>query len=294
MRIGITDSGVGGLSVCAELEALLGRSPIGEDVEILYLNAALQDDFSYNSMPSRQQKLEAFDRFLDNTTQKYRPDLLFIACNTLSVLFRDPCFDAYREIPILGIVEAATKEIVSVFHETSDSHIVVFATPTTVAESTYSHESVRAGVPADRIVQQACPDLPDAISNDYSGALATGLLKDYVPAALQQFPAMPGKVLAFLGCTHYGYQARLFKELLHQHVESVHILNPNPAAACTILERLNPQPGSGSLDIRFITPYAIPARPLRSLSHYLGERAPGTVAALQNFTRDPDLYRPGC
>lgn len=293
MRIGITDSGVGGLSVCAELEALLDRSPIGEDIEIFYLNAALQDDFSYNSMPSRQQKLEAFDRFLDNINRKYRPDLLFIACNTLSVLFRDPCFDVYRDIPIFGIVDAATKEIVSALREDNSSHVIVFATPTTVQEGTYGHELTTAGIPAERIAQQACPDLPDAISNDYTGALASELLQDIIPAALQQLPAIPAKVLAFLGCTHYGYQARLFRKLLLEHVESVRILNPNPAAAGSILKQLKPLPGNGSVDIRFITPYAIPARPLRSLSHYLGEKAPATVAALQNFTRDPNLYGPG-
>ena len=44
MRIGITDSGVGGLSVCAGVEASLRESPCGQDLEILYLNAAQRDD----------------------------------------------------------------------------------------------------------------------------------------------------------------------------------------------------------------------------------------------------------
>ena len=37
MKIGITDSGVGGLSVCAAVEARLKHSPVREDVELLYL-----------------------------------------------------------------------------------------------------------------------------------------------------------------------------------------------------------------------------------------------------------------
>ena len=60
MRIGITDSGVGELSVCAELEARLRQSPVKEDIEVIYLNAAIEDDYSYNSMPDRQTKLQAF------------------------------------------------------------------------------------------------------------------------------------------------------------------------------------------------------------------------------------------
>ena len=44
MRIGITDSGVGGLSVCAEVEAGLRESPAGQDIEVVYLNASLGGD----------------------------------------------------------------------------------------------------------------------------------------------------------------------------------------------------------------------------------------------------------
>jgi glutamate racemase len=42
LRIGITDSGVGGLSVCAEVEARLRQSPVQEDIELIYLNAAIE------------------------------------------------------------------------------------------------------------------------------------------------------------------------------------------------------------------------------------------------------------
>ena len=76
MRIGITDSGVGGLSVCAEVEARLRSGPPAGDIEILYLNAALRDDYSYNAMDSRTDKLETFGSFLDRVEAFYRPDFL--------------------------------------------------------------------------------------------------------------------------------------------------------------------------------------------------------------------------
>lgn len=292
MKIGITDSGVGGLSVCAAVEDGLRRNPVRADTEILYLNAALQDDYSYNSMATRQQKLEAFDCFLHNVAANYQPDMLFIACNTLSILFQDPYFDKHRDIPIEGIVDTATAAAIAALREHSDSHIIVFATPTTIAEGTYGRRLLEAGIPASRIAQQACPDLPDAISNDFTGAQASGLLKQFIPAALQQFRETPSHVSALLGCTHYGYQARLFETLLRERVDSVNVLNPNQAAALVILDQLESPPGNGKVDIRFITPYAIPGKPLRSLSHYLGGPAPATVEALHNFTRDPDLYQP--
>ena len=292
MKIGITDSGVGGLSVCAAVEAGLRRHPVQADSEILYLNAALQDDYSYNSMATRQEKLEAFDCFLRNVTANYQPDMLFIACNTLSVLFEDPYFEKHRDIPIDGIVGTATAAAVSALQKHSDSHIIVFATPTTIGEGTYGRRLLEAGIPASRIAQQACPDLPDAISNDFTGAQANGLLQQFIPAALEQFREIPAHVTALLGCTHYGYQAQLFEKLLRERVENVSVLNPNQAAALTILDQLGSPPGKGRVDIRFITPYSIPEKPLRSLSHYLGGSAPATVEALHHFSCDPDLYQP--
>lgn len=290
MKIGITDSGVGGLSVCAEIEAGLRRNPVQADVEILYLNAALQDDYSYNSMSTRREKLEAFNCFLRNVSANFQPDMLFIACNTLSVLFQDPYFENHRDIPIGGIVDTATAAAVTALQENTDSHIIVFATPTTIGEGTYGRRLIEAGIPAGRMAQQACPDLPDAISNDFTGTLATELLQEFIPAALEQFHEKPAHVTALLGCTHYGYQARLFEKLLLERVAEVRVLNPNQAAAHTILDQVESPPGDGAVDIRFITPYAIPEKPLQSLSHYLGEYAPATVAALHDFVCDPDLY----
>ena len=290
MRIGITDSGTGGLSVCAEVEAGLRQAPTGQDIEVLYLNAALQDDYSYNAMPSREAKLEAFDRFLQNVRDRYRPDILFIACNSLSVLFEDPCFDPYRDIPIEGIVEAGAAQLTRALDKHPASSFIVFATPTTVEEGTYLKILQQHGASGAQVVQQACPGLPDAISNDFSGAQARELLNHYVPEALSRFDSMPARVQAFLGCTHYGYQAGVFADLLARTVDQVDVLNPNRAAATDILGRIEAIPGQGKLSYRFISPYAVPDKPLRSLSHYLGDKAPATVAALQGFEVDTGLY----
>lgn len=293
MRIGISDSGVGGLSVCAEVEARLRAATAGEDIELLYLNAALRDDYAYNSMASRQEKLEAFDCFLHNVRDRYHPDLLYIACNTLSILFRDSFFaDHQAMMPVLGIVESGMEAMLTALRADPGASLVLFATPTTVEEGRYARQLLAAGVPAERFAQQACPGLPDAISNDFTGAQAETLLSEFIPAALAQFTRRPDRVIAFLGCTHYGYQAGVFERLLSQQVARSHVLNPNQAAAGSILERLPPGNSACVPEIRFITPYPIPEKPLRSLPHYLGERAPGTVAALLGHEHDPSLYAP--
>ena len=289
MRIGITDSGVGGLSVCAEVEARLRQSPAGEDIEIIYLNAAIEDDYSYNSMPDRQTKLQTFDRFLVSVREKYQPDLLFIACNTLSVLFQDSYFDHHRHIPIEGIVGSGTREMLAAFAHDSDVSFIIFATPTTIEEGVYSKALREHGVPASRVIEQACPGLPDAISNDGSGLLASQLLRKYVPAALEQFDSTPSNVMAFLGCTHYGYQADQFKKSLQAFVPNAQVLNPNRGAVDTIFSRFQTEPGHGSITVEFITRYAIPDVVIKSLSAYIGEMAPKTLSALKGFTHLPGL-----
>jgi len=289
LRIGITDSGVGGLSVCAEVEARLRQSPVREDIEIIYLNAAIEDDYSYNSMPDRQTKLQAFDRFLCSVREKYQPNLLFIACNTLSVLYQDSYFDDHRHTPTEGIVGSGIREILAAFTHDSDVSFIVFATPTTVEEGVYGNALREHGVPDSQIIEQACPGLPDAISNDGSGLLASQLLRKFVPAALAQFDNTPSKVVGFLGCTHYGYQAAQFKKVLQALVPNAQVLNPNQGAVDTIFSHFKTEPGHGKVTVNFVTRYAIPDVAIKSLSAYIGEPAPETLSALKNFTHLPGL-----
>jgi len=289
LRIGITDSGVGGLSVCAEVETRLRRSPIEEDIEIIYLNAAIEDDYSYNSMPDRQTKLQAFDRFLTSVREKFQPDLLFIACNTLSVLYQDSYFDHHGHIPIEGIVDTGIREMLAVFEADSDLTFIIFATPTTIEEGVYGNALREQGVPAGQVVEQACPGLPDAISNDGSGLLASKLLEKFVPAALAKLEKPPQSIVAFLGCTHYGYQASQFYKALQALVPSVRIINPNKGAADTIISSFRNNAGNGNLKVRFISRYIIPEVAIVSVSAYIGEQAPASKSALKNFTLLPGL-----
>lgn len=292
MKIAVTDSGVGGLSVCGALEAGLRRSGLNRDVELLYLNAAWEDEYAYNSMPSRAVKLEAFDLFLESVAERFAPELLFIACNSLSVLYPFTTFATGRRLPVTGIVEAGVQSMLDELEAAPDSAVVVLATPTTVEEGVYGRELRAAGVRPGRISEQACPGLADAISNDHSGGQASALLEEFLPAALSRLHGDFGAVILYLGCTHYGYQADLFRSSLRRFVSTVRVVNPNPAAADRVLSALQLGPGSGRLDVRVLSRYVIPERPLASLSHYLGQFAPATLAALLESELEPGLCGP--
>jgi len=255
----------------------------------MYLNAAIEDNYAYNSMPDRHTKLQTFDRFLHSIQEKLRPDLLFIACNTLSALFHDTYFDHQRHIPVQGIVHSGVRIMLAAYENEKDTHFIVFATPTTVEEAIYSKLLQEHGVPANQVVEQACPGLPDAISNDSSGYLAIELLKKFVPAALARMENPSGHVAAFLGCTHYGYQSAEFENVLQRLVPGARVLNPNHVATDSILSLLNTKPGEGCLKVGFYTRSRIPKVVMDSLSDYIGDRAPATLSALRNYSYSPEL-----
>jgi len=121
-----------------------------------------------------------------------------------------------------------------------------------------------------------------------------------VPEALAQFAAPPRRVAAFLGCTHYGYQAALFEQELKRSVAEVRILDPNRRAGRMIVDAIEQRAGgragsarAGAPTVRFVTRYAVPAAPLKSLPQYLGEQAPATVAALRNFEHEAFFHGAG-
>jgi len=64
MRLMITDSGLGGLSVCAGLEQALLRENLGRGIELLYVNATPSDRGGYNSLATQQERIALFNSFL--------------------------------------------------------------------------------------------------------------------------------------------------------------------------------------------------------------------------------------
>ena len=86
-KICVTDSGLGGLSVCALLVKALKEQ--GKGAKIIYFNACYSDDLGYNKIARREDKIKMFDRALAGIKKYCRPDEILVACNTLSVLLKE-------------------------------------------------------------------------------------------------------------------------------------------------------------------------------------------------------------
>jgi glutamate racemase len=294
MHLLITDSGVGGLSVCAFAEEFLRTHDLGEPVRLTYVNASPENDFGYNSMASRNQKLEYFDRFLHIVAEKYSPDLIFVACNTLSVLMADTVFAENTTLPLRGIVETGVDRLVREFTEHPVSAVVLFGTQTTIDEQTYTKRLKMNGIDDDRIVAQACPSLADTISEDLRGLKARAKIDAYVGEAVGRSPLPVTRHLTYLACTHYGYRKEYFAAAFKERGVRTVVINPNE----TVVEDLFVASGrSGAvagrqspIDVEFVTRYRIPETALETIGFFLGRTAPKTIHAFTNFTYLPDLF----
>ncbi len=295
MHILITDSGVGGLSVCAYAERFVRTHGFKEPVRLTFANAAPENDYGYNSMPSREVKLQTFDRFLRNVTERYAPDFIYVACNTLSVLLPDTPYFHKAVIPVKGIVETGAELLLRELEVDPRSVAIIFGTQTTIDAGAYPRLLEARGIEASRIISQACPGLADTISEDREGVRTRSEIVRWVGAALQKamdkMQRADTPVVACLACTHYGYRKDQFAEALAGAGFHATVVNPNERAVDDLFgTRFESAEMNREVDVEFVTRYAIPAATVEALTWFLSDISPRTVAAMKNFVHLPDLF----
>lgn len=285
----ITDSGVGGLSVVAYAERFVREHGFAEPVRLTFANASPSNEAGYNAMKTREDKIATFDRFLRNVTERYAPDSIYIACNSLSVLLPDTPFAAQPPVPVKGIVETATSLIERELGNDPASVAIVFGTQTTIQSGTYPRLLAERGVDPARIVTQACPGLADTISEDREGTKTGEEIRKWVATAIEKMPDRNAPVVAALACTHYGYRKDVFAAAFAEAGIGAKVVNPNESAVddvfpnATVGEHRDAQ-------VRFVTRYAIPETAIEALTFFLEPISPSTVEALRNFEHVPDLF----
>lgn len=294
MHILITDSGVGGLSVCAYAERFLRTHSVEESIRLTYVNASPENDFGYNSMGSRVEKLKNFDRFLYIISDVYSPDLIYIACNTLSVLFHDTDFSKKSPMPVKKIVETGVNRLLHELELSPRSIGAIFGTDTTIEENTYSNLLMQRGVDETRIISQACPSLADTISEDRQGLNAQKKIEEYIDSAIAVAKMNTSDYLVYLACTHYGYRKDLFSAAFEKRRIHSNVLNPNEFAVEDLFSEIDIV--SKNIDhsyetsVEFITRYKIPATALETITYFLDQISPKTVQAFTNYTHAPGLF----
>ncbi|HQR65903.1 MAG TPA: aspartate/glutamate racemase family protein [Thermoanaerobaculia bacterium] len=292
VTIVVTDSGLGGLSVAADLAARLPASGVARSVRIVFVNAEPESGLGYNDMRLEADKVRAFDAALSAMESRYRPDLILIACNTLSVVF--PLTEHARKgsPETVGIVGLGSDLIAREIAKNPGATAVVFGTKTTIESGAYPKLLAAKGIPSDRIVGEACPKLAGAIERGPGSEETAAYVRKFVAEAAGRLGEKSGPVVASLNCTHFGYVKPLWEQAFASlGYPGVVVLDPNPLMADLVLREGGPRrfPGT-NVSVEVVSKVPIPPETLASLGALLRTVSPATADALARYRHEPALF----
>ncbi|MGA8110807.1 MAG: glutamate racemase [Acidobacteriaceae bacterium] len=188
MKIGVFDSGFGGLTV---LRALIEAMPAAE---YAYLGDTARLPYGAKSPATVARYATSSAQFLAEQGAEF----LVIACNTASALALDAIRDAVS-VPVLGVVETGANAA-SAHSRTRD--VLVMATAATVESHAYATACAERGL---RAIEKACPLLVPLVEEGWIEHPVTAeVLRIYLSELLEQADAagLQADTLV-LGCTHY-------------------------------------------------------------------------------------------
>ncbi|MFA6107590.1 MAG: aspartate/glutamate racemase family protein [Candidatus Latescibacterota bacterium] len=286
----VTDSGLGGLSIFAALERAFRRHRPFRAVTMTYFNAWPDQGQGYNNLPDMTERARVFNQAL-RSMAKFRPDLILIACNTLSVIYPYTRFSRTTRKRVQGIVDLGVEMIRGRMQALPGSRVILFATPTTIEGDAHRAGLVAAGIAAERIVPLACPGLAGRIENDPTSLEVSSLIDRCCREAGARLQR-GGPVLAALCCTHFGYCRGSFRESLARHCgEGVEILDPNEAMVQAVLEGMPAERGGGTaMALRVVSRVPWEYRQLEKMIPVVEQISKPTAIALAAYEHRPDLF----
>ncbi len=178
--------------------------------------------------------------------------------------------------------------------ETSpESKAIIFATHTTISEETHKKKLEERGVPSQRIIVQACPELVNYIEKGYASDETEMLISAYVAEALHKMKDTQSPLYVSLNCTHYGYSLDLWEKAFQSSkVKPLGFLNPNSKMIDFLFESQEQNSFDGTeISIRVVSMVEIGKEKIESIGKRLGETSPQTRDALSNYELKPDLFK---
>ena len=292
VNILVTDSGLGGISVAADVYERFLNSGVFENVNITFFNAQPHITSGYNSMETTEQKVQVFENALNAIQKNFAPDLILIACNTLSVLYPLTPFSNTTEIPVIGIVETGVNQIQEALEEDPNAKVLIFATKTTVSQNTHKNMLIERGIEESRIITQACPNLAGAIERGTHSEETLGLVDQYVSEALTKTPDDKNPLYASFNCTHYGYINDVFEAKFKDINRSVNkLLDPNPKMGDFIFNEHNINRYENTeVSIKVVSQPELNAAKIESIGSLIEKISPKTALAMREYEFTPELF----
>ena len=228
MKIGVFDSGYGGLTILKEIRKRLPK------YDYLYLG-----DNARNPYGSR-----SFEIVYEFTLQAVKAlfergcHLVVLACNTASAkalrsIQQNDLADIDPSKRVLGVIRP-TVEVLPQFSQSR--HVGLLATPGTVKSKSYSLELQKLA-PEMKITEHACPMwVPIVENNEIDSPGAQYFIKKELNTLMTEDPEIDTIVL---GCTHYPLMIEQIKKYIPEQVK---VLCQGPLVADSLADYLNRHP----------------------------------------------------
>jgi glutamate racemase len=201
-RIGVFDSGVGGLTVLRQLYRQLPNE------SILYFGDTARLPYGTRS----QAEILQFVREILLWMQQEGVKMVLMACNTSSALALEAVQKEF-DVPILGVILPGARAAIQ-----AGKRIGVIATPATAASNAYRDAIQEADATAE-VWQVGCPEFVPLIEQNRLGDPYTRRVAQRYLAPLieQQIDTL------VYGCTHYPHLAPVLKSILPR---SIRLIDP--------------------------------------------------------------------
>lgn len=218
-KIGVFDSGVGGLTVLKELAQAFPSE------NFLYLGDTARLPYGTKSPETIRKYSEQILDFL--SAQKV--DAVIIACNTASSQVPET---SWKNIPVFNVIEPGAVQAVK---WSESQRIGILGTRATVASQSYSF-SIQALSPSAQVFSQACPLFVPLAEEGWTDDPITNLI-----AFRYLQPLLANQVdTVVLGCTHYPLLRTAIQKACGNSIQLV----DSGSALC---EKLNEAFASGHL-----------------------------------------------
>ncbi|MBL8139952.1 MAG: aspartate/glutamate racemase family protein [Acidobacteria bacterium] len=288
----ITDSGLGGLAICAGIEQAVRLAGSGGALRITYVNAWPDDHHGYNDLSGMPAQAAVFDRALA-AIDAMRPDRILIACNTLSIVYAHTAHSRRATVPVEGIVSCGVELFEAALRERPSAGLVLIGTRTTVDSGVHLAALHRLGIADGRVAAASCHGLATAIEADIAGARTDALI---ATCAENVAAVATGRDTIYLGlgCTHYGLvAARLAAAVEARTGRGTVPLDPNRRLVEQFVAHWSAggvETGDGSASVSVVSKVTLPAAKCANVARALAEVSPATAAALRAYAHDPALF----
>lgn len=198
-KIGLFDSGVGGLTVLLELMKMCPND------EIIYYGDTARVPYGDKSPQTIQRYASESAHFL----YSQGVDALVIACNTASALAYTTLSPTFS-IPVIDVIDPAVCVASS---KTHNKKIAVIGTKATIRSGVYQHK-IQSLDKEIEVLGVPCPLLVPLIEERYFNSMVIEqVVSDYL-LPIQKF----GADTLILGCTHYPVLSSLIEKIMGSEV----------------------------------------------------------------------------